>query len=222
VIVDSFYNETPQFTDSAAEFLRSKGIKVDVFNTSEVTVDFYRQLPSMGYKLIILRVHSGILNETTKPTYLFTNEPYSEDPLVTSKYFTELMSGALQKGVIDPDNPVNPVFTAGPLFVSGFTQGYFNNSIVVLSSCYGLYSNQLADAFVGRGASVFISWDERVGLAHTDEAVSVFLRSLAGDNMTVAKSVEKVMTEVGPDRMYSSYFRYYPETGIAGNMTLRS
>jgi len=212
VIVDSFYNETPQFTDNAAQFLKSKGINVDVYSGLNVTVDLYSRLPSMGYKLVILRVHSGILGIDT---FLFTNEPYR-----TNGYVTEQLLGEIQMGVLNSSNRENPVFAAGPLFVLASTEGRFNDSIVVLSSCLGLASNHLADAFIQRGASAFISWDEKVGLDHTDEAVTVFLKGLVGENMTVGQAVEKVMADVHSDPTYGSLFEYYPAK--AGNITLSS
>ncbi|MCD6530660.1 hypothetical protein J7L06_10340 [Candidatus Bathyarchaeota archaeon] len=112
-IVDSFYSSDPSFTDEAVAFLKSKGIPVDVYKDSEVTVEFYRRLPTYGYSLIILRVHSGILErDPTSPTFLFTRESYA-----TGKYVMEQLTEQVLSGVINPDNPnEKPVFTVGQAF----------------------------------------------------------------------------------------------------------
>jgi hypothetical protein len=214
-IVDLFYSSSPRFTDDVTEFLTSKDITMNTFKDSNITVDFYRRLPKYGYSLLVLRVHAGVLeSDPAKPTFLFTEEPYN-----TYEYLIEQLSDQVQSGKIDPDNPAEePVFTVGPLFVAGSMEGSFNDSIVVLSSCLGLYTDQLAKAFIERGAQAFISWDEKVGLTHTDEAAMVLLRSLIEEGMTVSEAVEKAMNDVGPDTAYDSTLHYYPQE--AGSVKL--
>jgi len=216
-IVDSFYSSTPQFTQEAISFLEAKGIEVDVHKDEDVTVELYRRLSRYDYRLIVLRVHAGVLGREgpTAPTFLFTNEPYT-----TSSHWMEQMSGQVLSGVIDPDNPgEKPVFTVGPLFVAMSMEGNFNDSIIVLSSCLGLYTDQLAEVFMQKGAKAFISWDEKVGLAHTDEACILLLQALLEEGMTIEEAVEKVMTEVGPDPTYGGKLRYYPNE--AGSLKLK-
>ena len=215
-IVDSFYSSTPHFTDEAVMFLESKGLDVNVYRDSDVTVEFYMKLPTHGHSLIILRVHAGILGrDPTSPTFLFTNEPYTTD-----KYLIEQLTEQVLSGVVDPDNPEQkPVFTVGPPFVAMSMESKFNNSIIVLSSCLGLYTPQLADAFVKKGASAFIGWDEKVGLAHTDEASTLLLKALIEERMTIGEAVEKAMADVGSDPAYGSTLKYYPKE--AGSLKLK-
>jgi hypothetical protein len=215
VIVDSFYSSTPKFTDAATAFLTSKGIHVDVYKDENVTVDLYKQLPAYGYNLIILRVHAGILQtDPTAPTFLFTNEPYNAGSM-----WEEQLEGQVLGGKIDPGNSSEQsLFTIGPAFVAMSVEGNFNNSVVMLSSCFGLYTDQLADAFVKKGAKVFIGWDEKVALSQSDEACNLLLKVLIDEKMTVSKAVEKVITEVGEDKTYNSALKYYPKE--AGNLVL--
>ena len=214
-IVDLFYSSNPQFTNEVSAFLTSKDITTNTFKDSNITVDFYRQLPKYGSSLIVLRIHAGVLeSDPTKPTFLFTEEPYN-----TYEYFFEQLSDQVQSGKIDPDNSAEePVFTVGPLFVAISMEGNFSDSIVIMSSCLGLYRDQLAKAFIERGAKAFISWDEKVGLAHTDEATMVLLKSLIEEGMTVSEAVEKAMNDVGPDTTYNSMLHYYPQE--AGSVKL--
>ncbi|GAG23053.1 unnamed protein product, partial [marine sediment metagenome] len=60
VIVDqlSLSQRNPDFTASATDILEQADYTVDYFPGEQVTVDFYRNLPTHGYDLIILRVHS--------------------------------------------------------------------------------------------------------------------------------------------------------------------
>jgi hypothetical protein len=213
-IVDLFYSSSPQFTDEVTAFLGSKDITTNMFKDANITVDFYRQLPTYGYSLIVLRVHAGVLeSDPTKPTFLFTEEPYN-----THEYIVEQFSGQVKSGKINPDNSAEePVFTIGPDFVRSMS-GHFNDSIIILSSCLGLYTPQLAQAFIDQGAKAFISWDEKVGLAHTDEACMVLLHSLIEEEMTISEAVDKAMTDVGPDTAYTSVLRYYPQE--AGSVKL--
>ena len=214
-IVDLFYSTNPQFTNEVTSFLTSKDITTNTFKDANITVDFYRQLPKYGSNLVVLRIHAGVLeHDPTKPTFLFTEEPYN-----TYEYLFEQLSEQVQSGKIDPDDSAEePVFTVGPLFVSASMEGSFSDSIVVMSSCLGLYSTQLAEAFIERGAKAFISWDEKVSLTHTDEATMVLLRSLIEYGMTVSEAVEKAMNDVGPDTAYNSMLHYYPSE--AGNVKL--
>jgi len=126
-IVDSFYSSKPSFTDEAVMFLSSKGLRVDVYKDENVTVELYRELPTYGYSVIVLRVHAGLGEDATSPTFLFTNEPY-----VSNKYQLEQASKQILQGIIDLDNPVNPVFSVGPLFIDRSLKGNFNNSTIQL------------------------------------------------------------------------------------------
>jgi hypothetical protein len=113
-------------------------------------------------------------------------------------------------GKINPDNPnEDPVFTVGPDFIS-MCEGSFNGSIVILSSCYGLYTDHLANEFLAKGTTAFISWNERVSLLHTDKASALLLELLIGNKLTVGEAVTRVTTEVGEDPDYKSILLYYP------------
>lgn len=212
-IVDSFYSSEPGFTDEAVMFLGSKGVRVDVYKDESVTVELYRELPTYGYSLIVLRVHAGLGEDSASPTFLFTNEPY-----VNNKYWVERASKQILQGIIDLNNPVNPVFSVGPLFIDRSIKGNFNNSTIILSSCFGLHNDWLADAFVKRGAKAFISWDEKVLLEHTDVASLALLRALVSEKLTINDAVAEVMNEVGPDEAYGSKLEYYPTD--AGDLQL--
>lgn len=86
----TFPNET--FKQTATWILERAGYTVDCIPGENVTVNFFRNLPLCGYRLIIFRVHSSATNpDTTEgPVTLFTSEPYDR-----SKYVCEQLSDQL-------------------------------------------------------------------------------------------------------------------------------
>ena len=207
-IVDAFYSSSPQFTDKLREFLTSNGIRTEFYRDSNITVEFYKNLPKHSKTILLLRVHAGIFaKDPTSPTYLFTREPYT-----SSSYFFEQLTGQVLSGVTNPDDKTEtPVFTVGPAFIAASMEGTLNDTFIILSSCLGLYNSQLGEEFIKKGAKAFISWDEKVSLYHTDEAISLLIRTLLQDGGTMSEAVGKVMKEVGEDETYHSQLKYYPK-----------
>jgi len=215
-VLDQFYGESSSFTEEASRLLMARGLSVRIHKNDEVTVDLYRRLPTYGYKLIILRVHAGVSERLPEhPTFLFTSEPYS-----TSKYVFEQLSDEIMGGVLNPEAGEKSVFTVGPMFVKVSMQGTFDGAAIILSSCLGLYNEHLARALIDKGASVFVSWNERVTLDHTDKAVLVLLRALIVEKTSVEEAVRRAMKEVGPDQTYKSFLTYYPSSRGAASIWL--
>jgi len=59
-IIDQLYADLPDenFENKSIEYLRDAGYQVDYYKTNEITVDFFRQLPSMNYEYIVIRSHA--------------------------------------------------------------------------------------------------------------------------------------------------------------------
>jgi len=74
----TYPNQT--FIETATTTLKQAGYTVDYYSGEKVTVEFYRNLPTHGYKIIILRVHSTTGGHQS--VSLFTSEPYSESKYV--------------------------------------------------------------------------------------------------------------------------------------------
>ena len=98
-IIDQLHDDIPSqyFQDKAVELLQSAGYEVELFTTQELTVDFYKILPTMNYELIVFRTHAigndGPTNSLDESVSLFTGEKYRDD-----KYITEQLSGQIGKG----------------------------------------------------------------------------------------------------------------------------
>lgn len=80
----SVYSPNENLIATVQGYLTRASYRVEIFSAEEITVDLYRQLPSRGYGVIILRVHSTATVEVSEghtvsgaPVYLLTGEPYN-------------------------------------------------------------------------------------------------------------------------------------------------
>ncbi len=216
-IIDQLFVLKPNqaFIDETTEVLEAYGFTVDVYQGDEITVDFYGKLPTYGYKLIIFRAHSGLLGsegQIIKRTSLFTNEPYSE-----TRHITKQLGDQLAMARIDENHPW--VFGIGSEFVTQSMEGRFPNTVIIMMGCATLYLQDLAQAFIEKGASTYVGWDATVGLDYVDEATPILVTNLYSKRMTIKEAVAKTMAEVGPDPDYHAYLKYYPAK--SGRQTIR-
>jgi hypothetical protein len=111
----------------------------------------------------------------------------------------------------DPNSGELPFFGLKPSFVTTAMQGTFKpGTLVVLMGCDGLRANEMAQAFIAKGAAHFVSWDHPVTAPHTDKATQVLLRHLFVDALPLAAAVAQTMQEVGPDPYQHSRLAYFP------------
>jgi hypothetical protein len=189
----------PDFRKSATETMQAAGYAVDYYSGEEVTVDFYRDLPLRHYDLLVMRVHAGMVRDSSSlaltpenGTGLFTNEPY--DP---AKYPQEQAQTELNIAAYTVDGP--KYFGITREFVESSMRGRFNRSLVILMGCYGLGTNRTAEAFLDRGASAFVSWSDSVTVSHTDAATQRLLERLLHDGLSADDAVSATAAEVGAD-----------------------
>jgi len=203
----------PTFVRAATSMLEGAGYGVDYYPGENVTVEFYRKLPTHGYDLIILRVHAARLRDEqgtlTDDAGLFTSDPYSK-----TKYVEEQRADRLRPArfYFDPANPGN--FGITPDFVKSSMKGKFQDSTIIIMGCDGLRSNTLAEAFVQRGATTVVSWNGLVS-RHTDAATELLLQHLLVDRLSIERAVAGTMAELGPDPAYGSTLLFYPRQAIA-------
>jgi hypothetical protein len=227
-IVDhlSFFPEQQNqtFVNTCINIAEEGGLTWAYHKGEEVTVNFYRNLPSCGTSLIILRVHSAIMR-TEKGTIsilgLFTSERYSDE--AAKKYVDDILN----------DRLVIAFFTEGgdnyfgivPKFVEESMKGKFEDTIIIMMGCEGLgyegleYTD-MAEAFIKKGAKVYISWDGPIGIDHTNQATVHLLQSLILHKRTIKRAVTETMEIVGKDPAYNSTLQYYPKTTEVGNYTV--
>ncbi|MDY7019077.1 MAG: hypothetical protein SU899_03265 [Chloroflexota bacterium] len=211
-IVDQLYSLQPNETyiGRMTQQLRDYGFEVDIYQGDVVTVDLYRELPGHGYKLIIFRTHAGLLDskgQTIKRTCLFTNELYNE-----TKHVTEQLTDQLAKARIDENH--SWVFGIGDKFIARSMEGEFDNTVIIMMGCSCLHLEDLAQAFIDKGASAYLGWNATVDLNYVDEATPYLVEQLCGEKAAIRNAVRSTMVEIGPDPKYGAVLKYYPlQTG---------
>ncbi len=207
------FPENEQFIANVTRELEEYGFEVDLYQRDEVDVDLYRHLATRGYKLIIFRAHSGILEqdgEVVPRTVLFTNEEYSE-----SRYALEQVYGQLTMGGACQGCPmmfgVTPEFVRAQGVVGQATdmEGRFGDTVVIMMGCSGIALPDLAEAFIQKGASIYLAWDRSVELYYVDEATPYLMHQLCSEELTVREAVDNSMDAVGPDPNHGAELQFY-------------
>jgi hypothetical protein len=199
---------SPEFIAQAEALLEDAGYAVTYHRPEEVTVSFLRTLPDKGYDFILFQTHSTsevVLRDTGKDEsdysrgpFLFTTELYSQQ-----RYLTLQMTDQVRASELFFEGSPQ-LFAVGPEFVRRSMRGLFPDSVVVIGGCQSLAAPDLAQAFLDKGASVVIGWDEMVNLSHNNRAVLHLLEALLEAEEAPMDAVEQVMAEVGPDPAYES------------------
>jgi hypothetical protein len=167
-------------------------------------VNFYRNLPTHGYKIIILRVHSALGWYGEPPVCLFTSEPYSQD-----RFIYEQLTDQLTRAYYNVSGESKYYFGILPEFVRSSMSGRFEKAIVFMMGCNGLSYIDMAKAFTDKGAKVYIGWYNSVSVSHTDAATIKLLQHYLIEKLTLKQSIQETFKEVEFDP-YKSLLIYYP------------
>jgi len=213
----TYPNQT--FIQTTTNILKQTGYTVDYYRGEEVTVEFYKNLPTHNYGLIILRVHSGLSKGGNPPVGFFTSEAYS-----SQKYLYEQLTKQIVSVHYLPFNEGDPeYFGIWPGFIKQTMRGRFNGTVILVMGCDGLRYADMAEAFIEKGAKVYISWDKSVSASHNDLAIAHLLQHFLTENRTLKDAVEETLEETGPDPIYQGQLTYYPlEAGACTVQTVRT
>ena len=216
-IIDQLCSTQPNtdFINKVTRELEAFGLPVDVYQGDDVTVDLFRELPKYGYRMIVFRVHSGLIEaEGGKllKTAIFTNEPYSPHKYVAEQVNRELPIVRVKEG--------EPLFFGiDSKFVTQSMEGRFDDTVIVVAGCSCLYFEDLAQAFICEGASAFLAWDRSVDAAYVDKATACLVTELCIEGITIEQAVNTTMIKEGQDPTYFAALRYFPSEN--GNQTLK-
>ena len=201
----------PSLIAEATRLLESMGFQVDVWQGADITVDFYRRIASLGYRLIVFRVHSGVLLELEGDkvvelpnTYFFTAEKY-----VSSRHVPDQLADKVSYGIMEENFP--RVFAVNSEFFRT-AEGDFNGAVILAMGCESYRYDDLPRAFLEKGASAYIGWNHVVTLGHVDKAILSLLQNLCAGGMTLEQSVTATMAAIGHDPYFDTYLKYCPET----------
>jgi hypothetical protein len=221
----SSLQENDHFMANVTGELEDYGFQVDVYQGDNVTVDLYRQLPTYGYKLIIFRAHSGLLEqdgEVMMRTVLFTNEEYTESRFALEQVYEQLTMGGACQGCPMMFGITPEFIRAQSVFDQGTDMnGEFDDTVIIMMGCSGMAMDDMARAFVDKGASVYLAWDRSVDLYYVDNAIPYLMNELCSEGFTIRQAVERTMDDVGPDPSYGANLTFYYEPGTHnGDKTL--
>lgn len=207
----------PKFEDAIQGILNQTGLKIDYYPSEDVNVDFYRTLPSHNYKLIIFRVHSTAtaidVNGTPPWVVFFTSENYSRTAYVPEQSDMRL---AYVK-FFDSDQMY---FGITPKFVTNSMEGRFNDTAIIAMGCESLKFETMADAFIQKGARIFIGWNGPVSENQTDNAAVLLLRHLITEKESILEAVNQTRNELSPDPTNNSMLTFYPGALAGTNLLI--
>ena len=206
----------PSFVQNTKDTLELAGYQVEYFPGEETDVDFYQHLPTHGYEVLILRVHSAV-NEGedggADGVSLFTSEAFTEEKLEAYESRYAPSSGSWRSALnanyyVGHDS--KKFFGISPEFIRSRTVGKFKGTLVIAMGCDGLGSQGTARAFVEKGAATVIGWDKSVSASHTDTATQQLLQYLFVEKIPPEQATELTMKEVGADPTFGAKLRSYP------------
>lgn len=206
------------FNSTCASILGSSGYNLQYYPGEDVTISFFKDLPAKSGKVIIIRAHSAIRDDTDWVD-LFTSESFRD-----GKYVDLALSGQISKAKMysfDDD-----YFAIGPTFVNSSMKGQFEDgSLIILMGCNSLNSTSMAKALVGRGARVVVGWTSWVDANYTDSYTLQLLQYLFAENpYTVSGSINKLNMDMNNNQSnpYKTRLAYYPTSDEAANYILTS
>jgi len=195
----TYPNQT--FVETATTILNQAGFTVDYYSGDKVTVEFFRNLATRNYSLLIFRSHS------TAQGAFFTSEPY-DDAHLEEQLNRYVWTTAYYRG-----GPT--YFAISPSFITSRAKGTFNGSIIITMGCYGSQLNDMeldmAEAFIDRGAKAYIGWSGSVLAERTDLAITHLLQHIFVERLEIKEAVARTMEEIGEDPVYKSTLLALPD-----------
>ena len=217
-IIDQLYSEYPdeELHKNITEYLKNAGYKVvDIYKTEEITVDFYRKLPSLNYKFILIRSHSlggGAMEESA---ILFTGEKYNDHKYVREQFLNLVHRGVpyLNTEIVDRGGfgamDDDMYFLVGSNLFDREMIGEFPSSTIILAGCETMDDPTLANTFLNKGAFEVVGWNSLVGPENNDEVVMHILNQTLVHNIKMKDAVQTTMKAVEGKLDYNAELIYY-------------
>jgi len=205
----------PSFVSTVTGVLQSHGFNVSYYNGT-IDVEFYRKLANYNYGIIILRAHSALRNDNSTVD-LFTSERYA-----AGIHDEELADGSLAVGEYYY-RPGEQYFVVTSKFIEDRLEGRFSQSIVIAMGCQSLKPGceQMAAAFIQRGAKAYVGWSDIIFPQDTDKETTRLVGMLLDENLTVGDAVSDARAYTYSGTPYPnstqvinvrSEMRFYPQS----------
>jgi hypothetical protein len=212
-------NQSISFNATSTSILAAAGFDIKYYPSKDITVNFYKELPSKGSKILLLRVHSAVRDKSDFVD-LFTSENYTTQKATeySAKYGNQISHAEFLVF------PYNEYFAIGPTFVNSSMKGRFDsNCVIVLMGCNSLNTTSMAKALVGRGAKVVIGWTGWVEANYTDTFTIKLLQLLLAENPeTIKGAVDKINYQISHSdpNPFNAKLAYYPTLKEVSNFII--
>jgi len=185
-----------EFNETVTNLLENAGFNVSYHKSQSITVNFYKELAKYNYGLIILRAHSALREGETLVDF-FTSEKFEEG------LYNDVTRGNYSW------QPGKFYFAITPKFIENL-EGYFPKSIIIAMGCSSLKVDyeEMAEAFIKKGAKAYIGWTDSVGLPHSDNSTVRFLQYFLVNNMTISQAINECNKIHDPE--FLGKLSYYP------------
>jgi len=215
-IIDQLYRDipNPHYQNQTMIYLQDRGYDVDLYTTEDITIDFYKELPSMDYDFIVFRTHSLSIYGKNPSEWLFSGEKYSN-----KVHIAETLSGQLSPGVpfiVTEDQTITysealkeRYFMIGSKFIDESMVGQFPGSVIILGGCETMPHELLAEALVKRGASSVIGWNELVNSSKNDRVITSLLEEMLVNGLKIDEAIELVMEDLKRDKKSNLKLKHF-------------
>ena len=86
----------------------------------------------------------------------------------------------------------------------------FDSTAIIMMGCSCLFLTDMAEAFIDKGASVYLGWDGTVDLYYVDRATPYLMGQLCTEKATIKEAVKNTRNVIGPDPKYNAVLKYHP------------
>jgi len=216
-IIDQLYNDFPDknLHKQLTGYLKNGGYEVvDIYTTPEVTVDFYRNLPTMNYDFIIIRSHSLGPEAVEWSAALFTGEIYDEHKYIKEQFLGDVARGVpyLYENVLERGGfyglEDKMYFLLGKNFVDERMIGEFPGSTIILAGCETMKGSLLANSFLNRGASEVVGWSDLINNINNDEVLIHILNQTLNHDVPMKNAVYWLNEQVNGELDYNATLMY--------------
>ncbi len=221
-IIDQLRAEIPNehFMKRSTQYLEDAGYEVDYITTENITVNFYKKLPTMGYDFIVIRSHAVGQEDEEVPVALFTGEKYTTDKYISEQLFEQVKKGttllsqlykieakesdwivvnstyrylSTKPNVVEESD--DEYFLIAPKLVDELMEGRFSGTTFILGGCSTLGNTSMAESLIRRGASTVVGWTDLVGSYQNDKYILLLLKEILINKIEVNEAVDNVMLD---------------------------
>jgi len=216
-IIDQLHNEKPNknYQQNVTKFLETAGYKVDLYTTGDITVDFYKILPSLNYEYIVIRTHSLGIGEVEESSSLFTGELHNNYDHIEEQYSRIISHGVPflpreidELGGFDAFQN-KTFFVVGSKFIDELMIGTFPKSKIILAGCETTQGEHLVKSLLLRGASEVVGWDGLISSRQNDEVILKVLEETLVNGIELEDAVESVMQQYEQKLLTDTALSYY-------------